>query len=189
MKKEIAKSTNKKRASRQRVKDKAGRPPINLYREGETKETFWSKIDQWLMKGVAGTTIAYRLGCHADTFYQFGIKEGKWGKETKIPDFSAYKLSIFEVGNDTLRERQYDAAVGMYDRTVIKTINDQGQEEVRYETKMLAAPNITMQMFLGKNRLNQSDKQDITTNGKDLPNTSAPVTLQIITKPRDDKRS
>lgn len=183
--KKVAKNKDKRRRT---TKEGAGRPKINLIKDGETPEAFWAKIDNWLMKGVAGTTIAARLGVHADTFYTFGNENGRWGKKTEFADFSAYKASKMAIGDDTLRERQFDSAVGMFERTKIVEVAPDGTKTERYETTVLAPPNIAMQIWLGKNRLNQTDRVDATSGDKPIEQPKGTVIVQIVQKPREDKR-
>lgn len=168
-----------------RVKESAGRPEINLLQPGETIEDFWFKIDNWLMKGVEGTTIAARLGCSADVFYNWGHKKGRWGKGTEYPDFTAYKRFRYSVGNDTLKERQYDAATGIYG--VEEKVDKEGNRTKR--TIMLTKPNVHMLMFLGKHRLGQLDTIDVTTNGENINANVAPVVIKRVINVREDKRS
>ena len=182
------KVVKKKETGRRASKQGAGRPKINLMKDGETPEAFWSKVDNWLMKGVAGTTVASRLGVHADTFYTFGNENGRWGKKSEFSDFSAYKASKVAIGNDTLRERQFDSAVGMFERNKIVEISNDGSKIERYETKVLAQPNIAMQIWLGKNRLDQKDRLDTTSGDIPIEQPKANVIIQIVQKPREDKR-
>lgn len=181
------KKVAKKKSRTRTTKEKGGRPRINLIKDGETPETFWAKVDNWLMKGVAGTTVAARLGVHEDTFYTFGNENGRWGKKTPFPSFSAYKASKMAIGDDTLRERQFDSAVGMFERTKIVETAPDGTKTERYETTVLAAPNIAMQIWLGKNRLEQKDRVDATSGDKPIEQPKQ-VILQIVQKPREDKR-
>jgi hypothetical protein len=154
-------------------RENAGRKDILKPKEGETLDQMWDRIDTWLKKGVEGTGCAERLGVHPDTFYNFGIKCNKWGKGKDLLDFSAYKALKREVGNQNLHERQYDMAMGIYSK-------DLGQ--------FVLQPNTTMLVWLGKQRLGQTDKNDVTTKGNEIKVDNAPVTVQIIQKPREDKR-
>lgn len=144
-----------------RVKDDAGRPRLNLYGK-ETPEQFWAKIDNWLMKGCSAITIGHRLGCHSDTFNHFGIAEKRWGANTEYADFSTYKAHKIRVGDDTLRERQFDIAYGMIGK--VREIKEDGT--IIERTEVITAPSNAMLIWLGKNRLNQRDNADLTSGGK-----------------------
>lgn len=175
-KKKVA--VKKKRATKKKAVAKRPnhRPPAILETalNSQSYEEVWQKIDSMLMKGVEGTTIAYRLGVHPDTFYAFGISQKRWGDKIKgIATFSAYKTKKRELGYDSLRERQFDTAMGIFGK-------DENGQKV-----LLKEPNVSMQIWLGKNLLGQSDKTDITSG--DEPIASAPVTLQISTNLREDK--
>ncbi len=178
--KEKLKSENNK-AGHKRVKNDAGRPRINLY-GNETPEQFWLKIDNWLMKGCAGTTIAHRLGCNVDTFINFGAVEGRWGEKTEFQDFSTYKAHKISVGDDTLRERQFDIAYGMIGK--VREIKEDGT--IIERTEVITAPSNAMLIWLGKNRLEQRDNSDFTTGGKAFEGEKQ-VVVKIVGNVRADK--
>jgi hypothetical protein len=81
---------------------------------------------------------------------------------------------MMAIGNDNLFERQYDVAMGQY--------NHQMQ---LYTIK----PDTGMLVWLGKQRLNQRDKTDLTSGDEQMLNAPpAQITVQIISQPRNDKR-
>lgn len=178
----------KKKNGRKKIHERNCRPKAKLYKDGESPEAFWAKVDNWLMKGVSGATVAHRLGVHPDTFIQFGVYEKRWGEKTEFTTFSAYKQAKMVIGDDTLRERQFDSAVGMFERTKIVEIAPDGTKTERYETTVLAPPNIAMQIWLGKNRLDQKDRVDATSGDKPIEQPKGTVVVQIVQKPREDKR-
>lgn len=129
----------------------------------------WKMIDTSLIKGANGTGIADRLGICAKTLYRYGEICGKWGKNNDkgISDFSAYKRLKHEVGNDFIRMRQYDLAMGIYDETT---------------KQFTVPPNVSMLIWLGKVRLGQSDRI-ILSNIENLSPTRT-VTIELVNKPR-----
>ena len=160
----------------------AGRKSILDQPTPEETKQLWLQIDTWLMKGLEGTGIAARLGVHADTLDNYGRKCKKWGgTDCEAVEFSAYKAQKRAIGDQNLHERQYDTAMGIFEKV------DDPDNPNRKKTVMIAAPNVSMQIWLGKNRLDQSDKNDIVSGGEPLQQ-AAPVTLQIIQNPTPDKK-
>jgi hypothetical protein len=92
----------------------------------------WAKVDDLLLAGCLGTEVAAYFGCHPETFY-------KRVEEEKGIGFTEYRQIKKSKGESILRSVQYARAIGA--------------------TK---AGNDTMLIWLGKNRLNQRDGQDIT---------------------------
>jgi hypothetical protein len=128
------------------------------------KET-WNTIDTMLMKGVSGISVASRLGVSDKTFYRYGEQCGKWGKNSDLVDFGAYKLLKRQIGNDYLLERQFDLAMGIYDA-----------ENKRF----IIPPNVPMLIWLGKNRLGQSNSLLYNSGKGTLQNSSPNVIIQLV---------
>ncbi len=94
----------------------------------------WGRVEKLLMAGCSGVEIASYLGIHHDTLYTACERE-------KGMLFSAFSLTFRQKGDSLLRETQYNVAIGDETRDI--------------------APDKSMLIWLGKNRLEQSDKQDI----------------------------
>ena len=94
----------------------------------------WNRVEKLLMAGCRGVEIASCLGIHEDTLYRACERE----KETS---FAAFAATFRQKGDSLLREAQYNVALGDETRDI--------------------APDKSMLIWLGKNRLEQSDKQDI----------------------------
>lgn len=129
----------------------------------------WKMIDTSLIKGANGTSVAERLGTCPKTLYRYGEQCGKWGKNnnTGICDFSAYKRLKYEIGNDFIRMRQYELAMGVFDENT---------------KRFLVPPNVSMLIWLGKVRLGQSDR--ITLSKMEKLNPPKTVTIELVSKPR-----
>jgi hypothetical protein len=141
-------------------KKKFGRTPIPID---------WNKVDMMLIKGCGVMLIAHRLGVDDETLRRRGVKEKRWGAGTPYETFEAYKQAKRAIGDDSILERQYDMAMGIFDP----------------DTKSwISPPDKTMLIWLGKQRCDQSDRMDTTTRGKEMP---APIThvVQIIEKPEE----
>lgn len=98
------------------------------------KEIDWSKVEKSLMAGCSGMQIAANLGIHEDTLYSACERE-------KEMAFSAFSAIFRQKGDLLLHEAQFNVAIGDETRDI--------------------APDKSMLIWLGKNRLEQSDKQDI----------------------------
>jgi len=97
-------------------------------------EIDWSRVEKSLMAGCNGAQIAANLGIHADTLYNACERE-------KGMTFSAFSAYYRQKGDLLLHEAQFTVAIGDETRDI--------------------APDKSMLIWLGKNRLEQSDKQDI----------------------------
>lgn len=64
-----------------------GRPEINID---------WKQVDQWLMGGMKGTTIAEKLHIHPQTFYSKCEEDHK-------TSFTHYARSKIDTGNDHIK--------------------------------------------------------------------------------------
>ncbi len=94
----------------------------------------WNRVEKLLMAGCSGVEIASYLGIHHDTLYDACQRE-------KDVAFSVFSVGFRQKGDSLLREAQYNVALGDETRDI--------------------APDKSMLIWLGKNRLEQSDKQDI----------------------------
>jgi len=99
----------------------------------------WEIVDRLLSEFCDGTEVAAELGCHFDTLDNRGKAEGKWGGGAEYSDFSAYKQSKRATGAKRLRQIQLRSAQGYKD----------------------IPPSVSMQIWLGKQYLNQSDKKEV----------------------------
>jgi hypothetical protein len=99
--------------------------------------------------------------------FRYGELCGKWGKHSEhgIKDFSAYKRTKIEIGNDLIRMAQYDLAMGKFDEKTNK-----------YKT----LPNVAMLIWLGKTRLGQKDNTKIS--NIELFSQRPKFTVQIVNK-------
>lgn len=98
------------------------------------KDIDWDRVEKSLMAGCSGMQIAANLGIHEDTLYSACERE-------KEMTFSAFSAIYRQKGNLLLHEAQFNVAIGD-------------------ETKDIP-PDKAMLIWLGKNRLEQSDKQDV----------------------------
>lgn len=87
----------------------------------------WALVDAYLLSGCSGVEIAPHFNMHYTTFYD-RVKE-KYGK-----NFTEYAAEKHEKGNSLLRHQQYKKALG---------VTKEGDN--------------TLLIWLGKNRLKQSD--------------------------------
>lgn len=94
----------------------------------------WSKVEKLLMAGCSGVEIASYLGICDDTLYAACVRE------KEVP-FSVFSVTFRQKGDSLLRDTQFNVAIGD-------------------ETKDIP-PDKSMLIWLGKNRLNQSDKQEV----------------------------
>ena len=99
----------------------------------------WEIVDKLLSEFCDGTEVAAELGCHFDTLDRRGKQEGKWGEGAEHTDFAAYKQSKRATGAKRLRQIQLRSA--------------QGHKDI--------PPSVSMQIWLGKQYLGQSDKKEI----------------------------
>lgn len=88
----------------------------------------WEKVDELLTAGCTGGEIAAHFGIHPETLYDRTAK--KYNKP-----FSEYSYEMRQKGDSLLRQAQFDKALG----------------------RNKDADN-TMMVWLGKNRLKQSDQ-------------------------------
>jgi hypothetical protein len=98
----------------------------------------WKLVNQYLEAGCTGTEVAARLGMHPDSLYNTCKRDNK-------TDFSAYSQSKRASGDALLRAKQFETAMGLR-----KPNGD-----------IVKEPNTTMLVWLGKNRLDQSDKTQL----------------------------
>jgi len=97
-------------------------------------EIDWNRVEKSLMAGCSGMQIAANLGIHEDTLYRACERE-------KEMTFTAFAAIFRQKGDLLLHEAQFNVAIGDETRDI--------------------APDKSMLIWLGKNRLEQSDKQDI----------------------------
>jgi len=108
------------------------------------KEIDWNIVDDLMRCHCTGTEIAARLGISPDTLYR-RVKE-----DFKV-DFAVYIQQKREDGKTLLRKLQFDTAFGK--------VNERYDKQLK-ETVCICEPNTAMQIFLGKQYLDQSDKQE-----------------------------
>jgi hypothetical protein len=118
------------------------------------KEINWTIIDSLLSINCTGEEIAAVIGVNYDTIQNHCKKE-------KGLMFSEY----IKKGNDnfkvSLKRLQFRSAQGVFSKTTTG------------ETKMIEKPSVTMQIWLGKQYLGQSDKTSVDVNSdvkKDIKN-------------------
>lgn len=99
----------------------------------------WETIDRLLMIACTGEEIASYMGCSYDTLQRHCVKE-------KGVEFADYiKNGINKSFKISLRRAQWRSALGQYDN----------------EGKCIEKPNISMQIWLGKQILGQTDKSNM----------------------------
>lgn len=103
-------------------------------------EIDFKKVDNLLKMGCSGTEIAASIGCHPDTLYK---------RVEKIfnTNFSAYAQEKRAIGDSILRAKQFEVAIGNEEKDL--------------------KPNVTMLIWLGKQRLGQSEKVENTEEKQD----------------------
>ena len=101
----------------------------------EKIEIDFKKVDNLLKMGCNGVEIAATLGCHPDTLY-------KRVEETFGTTFTAYAQEKRAIGDSILRAKQFEVAIGNEEKDM--------------------KPNIVMLIWLGKQRLGQSEKVENT---------------------------
>ena len=106
----------------------------------EKIEIDFKKVDNLLKMGCSGVEIAASIGCHPDTLY-------KRVEETFKTTFSAYAQEKKSVGDSILRAKQFEVAIGNEEKDL--------------------KPNVTMLIWLGKQRLGQSEKVENTEEKQD----------------------
>ena len=94
----------------------------------------WNRVEKLLMAGCSGVEIASYFGIHHDTLYDACQRE-------KGMAFSVFSLAFRQKGDSLLRETQFNIAIG--------------------DEKKGLQPDKAMLIWLGKNRLEQSDKQEV----------------------------
>lgn len=94
----------------------------------------WSTVESLLMADCSGIEIASNLGIDKSTLYDACERE-------KGDNFTNYSTKFKQKGESLLRKAQYDVAMG--------------------DNKKGVQPDKSMLIWLGKNRLNQSDKQEV----------------------------
>jgi hypothetical protein len=102
---------------------KVGRPEVVI------TEQDWKIINQSLMSGCDGASIARHFGMHPDTFYTKVVE--KYGELYNISLFSDYSKAKRIEGDNLIRNKQFDRA-------------NSGSD--------------TMLIWLGKQRLGQKEK-------------------------------
>lgn len=122
----------------------------------------WHIVDQMLMAGMDGSGVANRLGIHYDTLYNKGVEDNKWGKGKEFPDFSAYRAAKRAIGDQHILERQYMLAMGIYDAE---------------KKKWIQPPNVTMLIWLGKQRCQQYDQVNLNSDNEPLVLPTPQVTI------------
>ena len=114
------------------------------------KKIDWDFIDSLLKIACNAIEIAAVLGVSDDTINNHCKKE----KGCTFSEYIKRGLSDYKIG---IRRAQYRSAIGVPKK------DDDGNI-----VGWLQQPSVAMQIFLGKNYLNQSDKQDITTGGEKI---------------------
>lgn len=90
----------------------------------------WDDIDDMIMKGATGTSVADKYGIHPNTFYDRVFQEKKLS-------FTEYLQQMRSIGDENIHIAQYNKALG---------ITKKGDS--------------TMLIWLGKQRLKQRDSQE-----------------------------
>lgn len=103
-----------------------------------------SIIEEMCKAGCTALSICRALSISPVTLYN-------WSRREKQLEWEAYKRQFLAIGDDCLRQKQYELAM-------------QGDK--------------ALLIWLGKNRLGQRDKQDLTTNGEKL----SQVIYQVATE-------
>ena len=116
----------------------------------------WDMVNQYLKAQCTGASIARMIGIHPETLYDRCVEE--FGEEYGISNFSEYSALKKEEGKDLLKAAQFQKAMG---------------------------GDTTMQIWLGKNLLNQTDKQDLSHKGIP-PNVQINVTSKANAKKLDE---
>lgn len=111
------------------------------------KKIDWEMVDNLLRIACTALEIASVLKVSDDTLNNHCKKE----KGCTFSDYIKSGMSEYKI---SLRRAQYRSAMGVPKK------DDDGNT-----VGWLQQPSVAMQIFLGKNALNQSDKQDITTGG------------------------
>jgi hypothetical protein len=102
----------------------------------------WEMVNSYLLRQCDGVGIAGLLGIHPNTLYE------RCQQDNNI-SFSEYSAQKKGEGKEILRAKQYDTAIG--------------------DPKKNIQPNVSMQIWLGKQYLGQRDKNELTgADGKDL---------------------
>lgn len=114
------------------------------------KHIDWDFIDSLLKIACNAMEISAMLGVSDDTLNNHCKKE----KGYTFSDYIKRGMSDYKIG---IRRAQYRSAMGVPKK------DDDGNV-----IGWLQQPSVAMQIFLGKNYLGQSDKQDITTGGEKI---------------------
>ena len=124
-------------------KNKGGAPINNKNAE---KSIDWDMVDKLIEVGCIGEEIASVLRVDYDTIANHCKKE----KNMLFSDYIKTNNNIFKV---SLRRMQYRSAMGMQGK-------DKDGNLIR---DFVLKPSVSMQIWLGKQYLNQTDKQQIET--------------------------
>ena len=114
------------------------------------KAVDWNRIDDLLKIGANEEEIATVLGLSSDTLSRRCIAE----KQMYFADYIKNGLSEFKIG---IRRAQLRSALG-----VPRIVIDENGE--RQANGWLQAPSVTMQIWLGKQFLGQSDRVEVDNN-------------------------
>lgn len=94
----------------------------------------WIRVERFIQAGCNGEEVASAIGIHADTLYRRMKEEGIIGEGTDYPHFTAYYQSKRSHGDSLLKVKQFEMAM---------------------------SGNIPMLIWLGKQRLGQSEKMEM----------------------------
>lgn len=103
----------------------------------------WSMVDEYLRAGCEGTSIAGLIGMHPETLYRRCVEDQKVG-------FTEYAASKRAEGDEILKMEQWKMATGK--------ANDAAELSAKK----------AMLIWLGKNRLGQSDRSEVTDTTKPI---------------------
>ena len=150
----------------------AGRPEVNID---------WVKVDALLRNGCNGAGVAAELGVHYDTLVKRAAREGIIGEDTPYANFSEYLQAKKARLCNVLRMAQVKSALGekevVTDPLTGEPVTDARGKKIMGVTR---EPNITMQIWLGKQMLDQTDRRNIKHEGE------RSVTTVNITPPKSE---
>ena len=95
------------------------------------KKIDWELVDKLLMKGCSGVEVAGRLGIHPTTLYEKCVTDNG-------QSFCEYSTHHYAKGTATIKEHQYDKALGLTE-----------------------AGDNTLLIWLGKTRCGQKEEKNI----------------------------
>ena len=118
---------------------KTGRPEVIVTEEQ------WKFINQFLLSGCDGASVARHFGMHPDTFYSKVLD--RYGEDYGITTFSAYAQLKRAEGHEMIRNKQFERAILSGSDTMLIWLGKQLLGQRDHIEQTIRVPQVKVQTF------------------------------------------